>query len=114
MTPAEKIAIGLLGWKLIGKSKTHHIYSGPNGEPESLHTETGVAIFEQNWPDLTDWNTIRRIEDELFERGWFEDYIENLRALCPPGHNSRYIQRATAEQCVDAAIRTIEAHGGGK
>jgi len=66
------------------------------------------------WPDPTDWNDIRRIEDALVGKGLFARYCRLLHMMIPANFRGDMVEdakRATPEQCVAAAIRVIQGAG---
>jgi hypothetical protein len=136
MNPAEIIATKLLGWfrHQNGTAYTH----GPSGR---IFFPDDAMEYPEEWPDLSDWNDIRRIEDALAEKGLYCSYLAQIAHIDPPedlcamiapllsdealdgvtDYESRLeqafvaaaalVKRATAEQCVAAALKVIEEAG---
>lgn len=111
-TPAEVIAVKLLGWKATeapsGLLKSNRYYSHPDlcgfvGVADS-YTDTRW-LREGEWPDFTDerlaWYWIRRVEDALDKKGLIARYLVHL---C----HHKFVLRATVPQRLEAAIRVIE------
>jgi len=112
LTDAEILATKLLGWSPIPPQddEVRSYYHDEFGAAE-VYPNDGVWDGAYEWPDLADWNTIRRIEDALWVKGLavFDSYITYLTWSCE--YDRRLTLRATQEQCVAAALRVIEEAG---
>jgi hypothetical protein len=120
MNPAEIIATKLFHWfrHQNGTAYTH----GPSGR---IFFPDDAMEYPEDWPDLTDWNDIRRMEDALAERGLLAAYKCQLSwiwdkesGLQPPGFTWKaagliedVMLRATPEQRVAAALKVIKEAG---
>jgi hypothetical protein len=95
MTPTETIAVKLFGWLESrpadpdedGKN-VRKIYFNAKGEEAYLlvdgtYSDDGINDALDEWPDLTDWNWIRRMEDALAEKGLFVQYAGALSDIVP-------------------------------
>jgi hypothetical protein len=114
MSPTEIIATKLLGWAVLNEYGDYakdatcasvnrngeliEDFSRPSAKPHEIH----------EWPDLDDWNDIRRMEDALAEKGLTWRYFNELNRSCD---ESPRCLRATAEQRVAAALKVIEEAG---
>jgi len=131
MNPAEIIATKLFGWQLGGSPGCYvkeassvclnndgsvgEWFAPPSARKDQLH----------DWPNLADWNDIRRMEDALTEKGLLAKYHHSLWENCAPEDwqwveyanpyapclNKYMPLRATAEQRVAAALKVIEGDG---
>ena len=120
MTPTEIIAVKLFGWKRVEPERDDpKVYEHPTGSTAYVGGEldgTGYGpIGGADWLDLADLNDIRRMEDELAERGLGKAYAKRLVAafdLLPYegafGQVAVPCLRATAEQRVAAAVKVLE------
>lgn len=121
LTPAEIIAVKLFGWKFEGAGFNFNgkVYSR-NGQRANINPD-GSRRFDPTryWPEVTDWNWIRRMEDELAAKGLLEAYMLRLdgeftvKASEPlPGTcmtwQSFAMLRATVEQRIAAAVKVLE------
>lgn len=133
-TDTEIIAMKLFGWEIYGPSKSI------NDEPsmDYRHKETGEYAYvlsvngeyygpqALNWPNLQDWNWIRRIEDKLAETlrngaEWYglvltrvvkaEEDPERLEMTGGNKVSWNSCLRATTVQRVSAALRVIQEAG---
>jgi hypothetical protein len=118
VTPAEIIAVKLFGWRHDGYwPSVGKRYKHPN-RPDCRVYEDGEGVGSDTWPDFSDWNSIRRMEDALAERGLMEgspsepSYTRMLRRIVGPDQSDYCVGlRATAEQRVAAALKVIEEAG---
>jgi hypothetical protein len=103
MTPAEIIATKLLGWfrHQNGTAYTH-------GSSGRIFFPDDAMEYPEEWPDLSDWNDIRRIEDALAERRLLVPYFFELQTDECEWPEAL---RANAEQRVAAALKMIEEAG---
>ena len=124
MTPTEIIATRLLGWVRVEPTRDDpKVYEHPTGSTAYVGGEldgTGYGpVGGADWPDLTDYNCIRRMEDALAERQMLKRYMMTLdgeftvNASDPmPGTcitwQSFAMLRATADQRVEAAVKVLE------
>jgi len=116
LNPTEIIATKLLGWersktypKEQGIRFTHHRFI-----PAIFDSEFDFPI-QQNWgwPNLADWNDIRRMEDALAEKGLLVQYANALWKLCPSEGDWEYNYQLLAipDQRVAAALKVIKEAG---
>ena len=110
MTNEEKIAVGLFGWVEQACDKVGCKCYTNSATSAKLWLKSGEAVVGvglYSWPALSDWNWIRKVEEALAERGLFEEYDWDLFDVCTE-NIELYEYTATAEQRVEAAIRTLE------
>jgi hypothetical protein len=125
MNPTEIIATKLLGfWECATpdwwrEELGHRWYRSLAAARCRVHAD-GYALPGSAygvWPDLSDWNDIRRMEDALAEKGLLGKYCHQLckdrwvLISDPITDVGELIKRATAEQCVAAALKVIEEAG---
>ena len=113
MTSTELIACTLFGWKAADSKE----FVGPHGARVAVEHDRAFDIKPCStyaWPDLADWNWIRRMEDSLSERGLWSQYCHELcngrwvlitDAVTDVGE---LVGRATADQRVEAAVKVLE------
>jgi len=109
LTDAEILATKLLGWESIppefdeARAYYHNKFGPAYVFPDG--SWTGAS----EWPNLADWNTIRRIEDAIWGKGraYSDRYIAYLTWSCE--YDRRLTLRGTQEQRVAAALRVSEA-----
>lgn len=127
LTATEIIATRLLSWTYIREEDGSKLYTHPTGSSQYVGGDldgTGAGqINGADWPDLENWNDIRRMEDALAERWLLGAYLskiyvdENAEWYANYGHSptllfaAYYALRATPAQRVAAAIRVIEEEG---
>jgi hypothetical protein len=118
MTPAEIIATKLLGWERLPVDPP--IYTKGLSEVAVEDGEEYRRDWDPShtWPDLSDYNCIRRMEDALAEKGLMEgspsepSYTRMLRRIVGPDQSDCCVGlRATPEQRVAAALKVIEEAG---
>jgi hypothetical protein len=107
MTPAEIIAVRLLGWEPISVEDIGYPHSKAyrSIDDRFYRNENIDEIFPAFDDEVDKWYFIRRMEDALAERGLIWQYFNALNALCS---ESPRCLRATAEQRVQAAMRVLE------
>jgi hypothetical protein len=149
MNPAEIIATKLLGfWECATPDwwrgeLGHRWYRSLAGARCRVHAD-GYALPGSAygvWPDLSDWNDIRRMEDALAEKGLYCSYLAKIAHIDPPedlrvmiasllsdvaldgvADDEARLEKAfvaaaaiakcaTADQCVAAALKVIEEAG---
>jgi len=122
MNPAEIIATKLLGWERLPVDPP--IYAKGRSEVTVVDGEEYRRDWDLShiWPDLSDYNCIRRMEDALAERGLLRRYHSALWGNCvledwqrleyaSPSFfslQSYIFLRATTEQRVAAALKVLE------
>ena len=122
MTPEEIIATKLLGWERGAEDDGQVVYL--HKESGSVHyfggELDGCGMGQLNgadFPDLSNWSDIRRMEDALETD---EHYLEYRKALLAETESAiamndymdwYRILRATPEQRVQAALKVIEEAG---
>ena len=124
MTPEEIIATKLLGWVDEGvMSNGEHWFFHPQHGRARLSAKNGTVNLGQQstWPDLSNWNDIRRMEEALAEKGLSAKYYSTLtshvtfNALESFADNAikllSALSRSTPEQRVQAALKVIESAG---
>jgi len=108
MTPAEIIATKLLGWfrHQKGTAYTH-------GSSGRIFFPDDAMEYPEEWPHLSDWNDIRRMEDALAEKGLMVQYANALWKLCPSEGDWEYNYQLLAipDQRVAAALKVIKEAG---
>ena len=112
MTPAEIVAVKLLGWSLRPDDGGQKCYEHLSGSVHFVGGELdGCGMGQcggEDFPDFIDnyaaWYWIRRVEDALDERGLIARYLVHL---C----HHKFVLRATVPQRLEAAIRVIEEAG---
>jgi hypothetical protein len=120
MNPAEIIATKLFHWfrHQNGTAYTH-------GSSGRIFFPDDAMEYPEEWPVLTNWNDIRRMEDALAEKGLLAKYHHSLWENCAledwqwveytnpyfPCLNKYMPLRATAEQRVAAALKVIKEAG---
>ena len=119
MTDTETIAVELFGWRRAESQEGFKAYRlGPS--PTYLINQDGTARFrwvDCEWPDLADWNWIRKMENALAERGivpWLA-YGAALKSAVMADRKPTQIifdsdvyLRATTAQRVAACLKVIE------
>lgn len=120
MTSNEIIAMRLFGWVKDNRPLPPNVERG-YVLPGTVHRcsvtcNQSVASFSY-WPDLTDWNWIRRMEDALAERGLGKAYAQTLcgaypELLTPDEFDAIAAPclRCTASQRVAAAVKVLEVN----
>jgi len=137
MTPTETIAVKLFGWEpylpkpLEFDDDVRALYRKEgelvalfNLDPPCLRAVAIDGSTAVDWPDLADWNWIRRMEDALADKGLLSQYINRLswhpysedqdserRSLTSVEESHWFYLRATASQRVAAALQVIEEAG---
>lgn len=135
MTDTELIATKLLGWERIDEDILaprhifHRYWSKAHGDTAEVSPVPGASVnapgTDENWPDLTNWNDIRRIENALAENGAWDRYEKALEriAIFDNGYDGiedvapvkSLLLRSTTEQRVAACVRVLrEANGSSK
>jgi len=129
MNPTETIAVKLFGWEQIpddgpATDKCFQFNKGPKLWLRDGVFDGGSGV--PHWPDLTDWNWIRRMEDALFStiRLGEEMYGLALTQIVkeaedpawlalnrPPKVSWTACLHATAPQRVAACLRVLEEAG---
>ena len=113
LTDAEMIATRLLGW-VLHKAGTDFRRGAAHAHRFNAEGDPDDNIFYRNadpcadWPDLTDWRGIRRMEEEIAKRYLLDEYDDHLN-LIAGNQTHQYAYTATAEQRVQAALRLIES-----
>jgi hypothetical protein len=130
MTPAEIIATKLLDFDALQHLNDAHencYLHRPSSNVASVNPKTGHLTVSwegcEEWPDLADWNDIRRMEDALAKKGLGAQYacalVASLRDAVLACLGDQDIEasafhlvsvpclRATAEQRVAAALKVI-------
>lgn len=110
MNHTDRIAVKLFGWKF---KSTGYNFSGsrwisPAGHEANISL-TGESIFDPSgqWPDLTDWNWIRKMEDAIDEKDLLMMYICNLQEETKMRRDVTCL-RATPAQRVAACLKVLE------
>lgn len=121
MTSTELIATKLFGWERVKPTREDpKVYEHSTGSTAYVGGDLDGAgcgpIGGEDWPDLTDWNWIRRMEDVLAERQMLMAYMMALTEAYDtefsgdgplPGTLAMFL-RATAAQRVAAAVKVLE------
>jgi hypothetical protein len=113
MNPTEIIATKLLGWRHDGYWPSGgKRYKHPN-HPDCRVYEDGEGVGSDAWPDLSDWNDIRRMEDTLAEKGievWCK-YLNFLMSDFDPTAMSKHLKplRDCGQVSPDAALLLVGA-----
>ena len=128
MTDTERIAVELLGWiarpevKCTEPGQVAYSHQRP-GREECLHhyhPSWGLNCICRYWPDLTNWNDIRRMEDALMTKNKIGRYAEILDCLAvdrPEGFppltwREALLLRASPAQRVAACIAVLDEIAG--
>ena len=126
MTPEEIIATKLLGWERGVEDDGQVVYL--HKESGSVHYFGGELdgcgmgqINGADFPDLSNWNDIRRMEDALAEKGLSAKYYSTITASVEFNALESFadnaikllsaLSQATPEQRVQAALKVIEEAG---
>ena len=126
MTPEEIVATKLLGWERGVEDDGQVVYL--HKESGSVHYFGGELdgcgmgqINGADFPDLSNWNDIRRMEDALAKKGLSAKYYSTITASVEFNALESFadnaakllsaLSQATPEQRVQAALRVIEAAG---
>ena len=125
MTYTEIIACKLFGWKAAGTKE----FVGPHGARVAVEHDRAFDVkpcSTYTWPDLADWNWIRRMEDALAAKGLWGAYILALleqpfpvdysyewprQGMDPQTYGVWHTTRATADQRVAACVKVLEGQG---
>ena len=118
MTPAEIVAVKLLGWKPIATpdccDASQRWYQQERHQIGVL-SDGRCTVKTTVWPDFTDerlaWYWIRRVEDALraLDKDLFDDYMLYVTRKCDYDRRDAWL--ATVPQRLEAAIRVIEEAG---
>jgi hypothetical protein len=115
MTPTEIIATKLFDFDALPCLTDAHenwYVHRPTSNVASVDPNTGHLNVSwcgcEEWPDLADWNDIRRMEDALAEKGLRISYY---CALHDEDCDWPEALTATAEQRVASALKAIEEAG---
>lgn len=132
LTDTEKIAVALFGWvadkRTRGYKWTRYTRQSPIGVV--ICHDDGIWTGSEDWPNITDWNWIRKMEDAIAERDLNLLYAEALydqtgnvayATMLDGAHAKRMSSdaltrlipfacgiRATAAQRVAAAVKVLE------
>lgn len=126
LTDAELIA-KLLGWVPYNPSANYsHCRCYRKGRQwEGIRIADGSQYCKNdNWPDLANWNDIRRMEEAIVEQKLFAEYLfaltsqpytkeqeEERRSLSSVEESWWFFCRATQAQRVAAAVKVIQEAG---
>ena len=115
MTPTEIIATKLFGWERCERdTQDSRRYEHPKGGVAFVSGELDGGGFGpaggEDWPDLTDWLWIQRMEDALLQQELLDEYVNALRALASNKYPwcENYQMLSTAEQRVAACVKVLE------
>jgi hypothetical protein len=117
MSDTELIATRLLGFRIA--TEQERLTMGrpwPEGITTATYRDSGMWIGKGKFPDLANWNDIRRMEDAIREKGHADHYVVTLHKLVWLD-NYEFVQYeqpdwvsirfATQEQCVAACVRVL-------
>jgi hypothetical protein len=125
MTPTETIAVKLFGWKRddsrnpLPDRDREYTMTSPTGYKRlaCIKIATGEELFgNHHWPDLADWNDIRRMEDAMAakEGQLFRRYCDLLTLMIPAddrGDKTLDAMRSSPAQRVAACLRVLQDAG---
>ena len=126
MTPAEIIAVKLFGWRPLTEDKWLAFIGRDRDRPAIVRYFGDGKSYcgDVDLINLSDWNSIRRMEDTLAERGLYCTYMnilaEGKGVTKESSQNGIYnsykldafnAKRATAKECVAAALKVLEEAG---
>jgi hypothetical protein len=123
MTDTETISV-LLGFRHATQEERDSMANGSFSKNWWGFRDGKMRVGPSDWPDLDDWNWIRRMEDALAEKGLLPRYIMELlsqpyteaqdlerRSLGFVNEVFWFFTRATPAQRVAACLRVLQDAG---
>jgi hypothetical protein len=116
-TKTEFLAQKLFGWELVETNEYYRRENAGDRHSYKLMPDDMLLIGKGKFPDFTDWNWIRRMEDRMETDALYAKYRDALLAVSAKDQamwtyaDWYKILRATPAQRIAAAVRVLEEAG---
>jgi hypothetical protein len=115
VTPTEILAVRLFGW-VPCEAPSGEAHRGYRWYEQFINTgvynivgldDMHIWWGRAHWPDFTDWNWIRRMDEELEKRDLMERYLDTLLAMLDPNYDYKAYQDV-AQHCSNVLLCTTD------